>query len=170
MEWGITTFAASIFEETVASSCRKFYFMSGIFINRERERESVGERAWIKRETSTFTLERDQDRRLITPTKQHNQFSLLWGGGDNKGVGRGQSIIWLDQGMRDRRIFVRFPIRTSGFHPHWILHSGSGVHPASYSVWALSFFPGDGVAGSETDHLHLVTELKSVCACVCRSP
>ena len=34
--WGITTFAASIFEETVASSCRKLYFISGIIINRER--------------------------------------------------------------------------------------------------------------------------------------
>ena len=35
VEWGIT-FAAIISEETVASSCRKFYFMSGIFVNRER--------------------------------------------------------------------------------------------------------------------------------------
>ena len=36
VEWGIATFAASIFEETVASSCRKFYFISGIVISRER--------------------------------------------------------------------------------------------------------------------------------------
>ena len=33
VELGITTFAASIYEETVASSRRKFYFMSEVFIN-----------------------------------------------------------------------------------------------------------------------------------------
>lgn len=36
VDWGITTFAASVSEGTVASSCRNFYFRSGIVINRER--------------------------------------------------------------------------------------------------------------------------------------
>lgn len=142
--------------------CQEF-----LFIEREITRWRKG---MNQKEPSTVPFERDLDRRWNTPTRQHNQFSLLSGeegGGEQGSRKRSVDNMGRSRGERSKNS-CSIPDKGKPFSS--ILHSGSGVHPAPYSMWALSFFPGDGVAGSETDHLHLVSELKSACACVYSHP
>jgi hypothetical protein len=114
VEWGITTSAANISEEIVATVSETFILGQELLLI-EREialeggYESTGNRPQFHLSGIRNAGETHRQDSLIN-------FHCFWGG--NEEAGRGQSIIWLDQGLRDGRIVIRFPIRASGFHPY----------------------------------------------------
>jgi hypothetical protein len=50
-------------------------------------------------------------------------------------------------GLDDRGSTVRFPAGVGNFSLHHHDQTGSGAHPASYSMGARGCFPGDKAAG-----------------------
>jgi hypothetical protein len=54
-------------------------------------------------------------------------------------------------GLDGREIGVRVPVRTR-FSPFYTLQTGSGVHPASYTMGTAVFSPGVKQLGREADH------------------
>jgi hypothetical protein len=51
-------------------------------------------------------------------------------------------------GLDDRMIGVRFPAGAGNFSPLHHVQSGSGAHPASYSMDTGGYFPGGKAVGA----------------------
>jgi hypothetical protein len=89
--------------------------------------------------------------RNYTSTPAH--IHMAWSSVKHKirlhGMSHDSSVgIALGYGLDDRGSRVRFPAGTGNFSLHHRVQTGSGAHPASYSMGTKDSFPGGKAAGA----------------------